>query len=145
MENATKAEISVQGASMSEDMTSTANFYCSLVPKTDLEKITLFTAMNAPTGRVSDLINTIIEVSHVYAEMVNCTNEETGEIVVCPRVVIITPNGESFQCVSVGIYSAIKKLIQIFGEPTVWKTPKKMKVKQITKDKKSMLTLELVK
>ena len=76
-------------------------------------------------------------------EVVNCTNEETGEITTCPRIVIIDKDNKSYQAVSIGIYSALKKVIQVFGAPT-WTTPVALEVKQITKGNRKMLTLNVV-
>lgn len=131
------------GFDLVADMTTAQTQFCSMTAKTDEEKARLYNAMNNPDKRLSDCINMQIKAKDLYIEVVQCTNEETGEITNCPRIVIIDEKNVSYQCVSVGIYSALKKIIQVYGAPT-WKTPVKMEVKQINKGTRKMLTLNVV-
>lgn len=117
--------------------------YCSFTPKTEAEKISLFNAINNPEKRLADCINMQINVVHIYAEIVQCVDDETGEVSSAPRIVFIDDKGTAYQCVSLGIFSAVKKIIKIIGEPVTWKKPLKVEVKQITKGKKSLLTLNI--
>ena len=132
-----------EGYNLVADMTTAQAQYCSMKATTQEEKVKLYNAMNNPDARLADCINMTLNVKDVYAEIVTCTNEETGEQTPCPRVVIIDAEGKSYQCVSIGIFSAMKKAIQVFGEPT-WHEPVKMEVKQITKGNRKMLTLNVV-
>lgn len=125
------------------DMTSAQTQFCSIQAQTDDEKAKLFNAMNNPEKRLADCINMKIKAKDLYIEVVNCTNEETGEITACPRIVIIDDKGVGYQAVSVGIYSALKKVIQVFGAPT-WEKPVTLEVKQVTKGNRKMLTLNVV-
>lgn len=119
--------------------------FCSMTPKNEDEEIVLYNAMNAPEKRVGDCINMTIEVKHVYCEIVTCVNRESGEESVCPRIVLIDKDGVGYQAVSLGIYGAVKKLITIKGNPATWKKPVKMKVTQVTKGDRKLLTLNMVK
>lgn len=119
--------------------------FCSMTPKNEDEEIVLYNAMNAPEKRVGDCINMIIEVKHIYCEVVTCVNRDSGEESVCPRIVLIDKDGVGYQAVSMGIYSAVKKLMTIKGSPATWKNPVKLKVTQITKGDRKMLTLNMVK
>lgn len=132
-----------EGFNLVVDMTSANAQFCSMKATTPEEKTRMYNAMNNPDERLGDNINKIIAAKDLYVEVVNCTNEETGEVTACPRIVIIDDKGKSYQCVSIGIYSAIKKIIQVFGAPT-WETPVKMEVKQITKGQRKMLTINVV-
>lgn len=131
------------GFNLTTDLTTAQMAFCSMKAETVEEKTKLYNAMNNPEKRLGDCINMTIKAKDLYVEIVNCTNEETGEVTACPRIVIIDDKGVSYQCVSIGIYSAIKKIIQIFGAPT-WKTPVNLEVKQITKGARKMLTLNVV-
>lgn len=126
------------------DLTQRTTSYCSLVAESEDEKLTLYNAMNNPDYRLADSINEIIHVKDVFVEVVHCTNRETGEITSCPRIVLIDVAGKGFQCVSIGVFSALKKLFSVFGEPGTWSKPLDIKVKQITKGERKMLTLEVV-
>lgn len=119
--------------------------FCSMTPKNEDEEIVLYNAMNAPEKRVGDCINMTIEVKHIYCEVVTCVNRESGEESVCPRIVLIDKDGVGYQAVSMGIYSAVKKLMTIKGNPATWKKPVKIKVTQVTKGDRKLLTLNMVK
>lgn len=119
--------------------------FCSMVPKNEDEEIILFNAMNNPEKRIGDCINLTIEVKHVFCEVVTCINRETGESNICPRIVLIDKDGVGYQAVSMGIYSALKKIISIKGNPANWKKPVKLQVTQITKGDRKLLTFNLVK
>lgn len=119
--------------------------YCSFKPKNEDDEILLFNVMNNPKYRLKDFINKTIAVKDVFCEIVQCVNKENGEINSAPRIVLIDDKGEGYQCVSLGIFSAIKKIFNVKGEPSTWKTPIHLEVKQITKGVNSMLTLNMVK
>lgn len=131
------------GFDVSVDMTTAQTQFCSMTASTDEDKAKLFNAMNNPDKRLADCINMKIKAKDLYIEVVNCTNEETGEITACPRIVIIDDKGVSYQAVSIGIYSALKKVIQVFGTPT-WEKPVTLEVKQVSKGTRKMLTLNVV-
>lgn len=126
------------------DLTTRAMQYCSMVAETDSDKAKLYNAMNNPEKRVGDCINEQIAIKDVYVEIVNCTNRETGEVTTCPRVVLIDVNGVGYQAVSLGVFSALKKIFAVFGEPNEWYKPLTVKVKQLTKGERKMLTLDIV-
>lgn len=119
--------------------------FCSMIPKNEDEEIVLFNAMNNPGERIGDCINKVLNVRHVYCEVVTCINRETGESNLCPRVVLIDDKGKGYQAVSLGVFSAIKKIFSIKGSPATWKKPVKLEVKQITKGDRKLLTFNMVK
>ena len=132
-----------EGFNIVADMTTAKTQFCSKIATTAKEKADMFNAMNNPDERLADCINKQIKAKDLYVEIVNCTNTETGEITACPRIVIIDVNGKSYQAVSIGIYSALRKVIQVFGAPT-WEEPVTLEVKQVTKGARKMLTLNVV-
>lgn len=119
--------------------------FCSMVPKNEDEEIVLFNAMNNPEKRIGDCINMTINVKHVFCEVVTCVNRETGETNICPRIVLIDTDGVGYQAVSLGVFSALKKIFAIKGSPTTWKKPVKLQVVQITKGDRKLLTFNMVK
>lgn len=125
------------------DLTSRATQYCSMQAKTEAEKAKLFNATNNPDKRLADCINTVIKVKDVFVEAVECVNKETGERETCPRIVLIDTDGNGYACVSLGVFSAIKKLFGIYGEPNAWSSPLPIMIKQITKGERKMLTLNI--
>ena len=125
------------------DLTTRTTQYCSMVANTLEEKAVLFNAMNNPANRLGDCINQTIKVKDVFVEVVNCTNEQTGEVKACPSIVLIDDKNNGFQCVSIGVFSALKKLFGVYGEPKDWEKPIPILVKQITKGDRKMLTLNV--
>ena len=119
--------------------------FCSMIPKNEDEEIVLFNAMNNPEKRIGDCINMTINVKHVFCEVVTCENRETGETNMCPRIVLIDTDGVGYQAVSLGVFSALKKIFAIKGSPTTWKKPVKLQVVQITKGDRKLLTFNMVK
>jgi len=117
--------------------------YYSIQPTTKAEKLALYNALNNPQERLADHINMTINVKDVLVEIVELEQEATGELVKCPRIILIDDKGTSFQCVSVGVFSGLKKIMKLFGEPT-WDEPIAMRIKQVAKKEKKMLTIELV-
>ena len=117
--------------------------FTSMSAQTVDEKKALFNAMNNPEKRVADMIGKEIVIRDVFVESVDMVNEETGEVTIAPRIVLVDVKGVSYQCVSTGIFSALKKLFQIFGMPT-WENGIKTEVAQIQKGKRNILTLRVI-
>lgn len=138
-ENAMLATIDV-ASDLSEQSTSS---YCSIKGGDRKTKAKLYNASNNPEHKVADFINKNIKVKDVLVEVIEVTNEETGELEPAPRVVLIDDKGKAYQAVSVGIYNAVRKAINIFGEPT-WDEPLEVTVKQISVKGGSMLTFDVV-
>lgn len=144
MENKELVKYNEEGTNFIVNLKSASTSYCSLNVNTQKEKEHLFNIISSPTDRIANMINEIIELKDLYVETVELTNEETGEIIFVPRTILIDKNGKSFECVSIGIFSALKKLFQIFGEPCIWEKPIKIKIKQIQKGAKSILTFSIL-
>lgn len=126
------------------DLSSAVLSYCSMKAETAEEKKALFNVQNSTAEKIADHVNETMNLRHVYVETVSCMNEETGEVTICPRIVLIDDKGNGFGCVSRGIYSALRKLFGIFGTPDAWEKPIKIKFKSINKDKFRVLSFDIV-
>lgn len=116
--------------------------FCSAKADTMAEKALVFNAANNPDHKVNDYINKTIMLKDIYAETLELVNQETGEVEKAPRIVLIDADGVSYECVSVGMFGALKKLIATFGEPT-WEEPIPVVVKQEKVKNGSMLTMSV--
>jgi hypothetical protein len=135
----------VDGAEMLVDLTTAQTSYCSLTPETDEQRKSLYNAVNAPAHRLSEYIGKQITVSDVYVEVVQMTDERTGEVTQAPRIVLFDQGGESWACVSTGVFGSLKKLFAIFGTPDAWNAPLTLEVRQIERGNgKRLLTLAAV-
>lgn len=115
---------------------------CSVKAETMAEKALVFNAANNPQHKINDFINKKIMLRDIYAETLDLVNKETGEIEKAPRIVLIDDKGEAYECVSVGMFSALKKLIATFGEPT-WEEPIPVVIKQEKVANGTMLTMSV--
>lgn len=124
--------------------------YCTMIPQNEDEQDMLFTAMNNPEKRISDCINMEIEVKDIFVEVVFCTNKDNPFVKdPCPRVVLIDTDGVGYQAVSLGIYSAVKKVLDTYGTKredgvVALPKPKKFRIVQVTKGEKKLLTFNPV-
>lgn len=116
--------------------------FCSVKAEDAASKALVFNAANNPQHKVNDFINKKIMVTDIYAETLELVNKETGELDKAPRIVLIDVNGEAYECVSVGMFSSLKKLIAIFGEPT-WEDALPIVVKQEKVTNGTMLTMSV--
>lgn len=117
--------------------------FCSMTARSEEEKIRLYNIMNSPEFKLADYINMEIDVRDVIVEPVEVENDD-GEVITAPRIILIDKDGKAYQCVSNGVYSSLRKMFKIFGNPT-WEEQKKIRVKQINKSgNRSVITLEMV-
>lgn len=117
--------------------------YCSMKPSTREGKIKLYNAVSNPKFRLGDMINEVISINDISVEIVEIENEKTGNIDRAPRIVMIDDKGEGYVCVSFGVMNSLKRIFKMLGEPH-WDEAVKIKIRQINKDDKRLLTLELV-
>lgn len=117
------------------------SFYCSFVPSTDAGKRQLYNAMNNADVQLADHIGQVINMRDIIIEPVEITKEDSGEVVTAPRCIIIDTDGNSYTCVSTGIYNALRRLCTVFGMPT-WPDGLPVKVRQLQKGAKRLYTLD---
>lgn len=118
--------------------------YCSIKGDSREALVAMYNAINSPDHKLSDFIGKKLNIKDISIERVENMNDETGEMVANARVVLIDENGESYTCVSSGIYSAIKKLVAVFGEPT-WEPALPVEIQNLsTKKGRKTMTLKAI-
>lgn len=121
-----------------------AESYCSINGDSREALVAMYNAINSPDHKLSDFVGKKLNIKDISIERVENMNEETGEMAANARVVLIDENGESYTCVSSGIYSAIKKLVAVFGEPT-WEPALPVEVQNLsTKKGRKTMTLKAI-
>lgn len=116
--------------------------YCSIKGDSREALVAMYNAINSPDHKLSDFVGKKLNIKDISIERVENMNDETGDMVANARVVLIDENGESYSCVSSGIYSAIKKLVAVFGEPT-WEPALPVEVQNLsTKKGRKTMTLK---
>lgn len=118
--------------------------YCSIKGDTREALVAMYNAINSPDHKLSDFVGKKLNIKDISIERVENMNDETGDMVANARVVLIDENGESYTCVSSGIYSAIKKLVAVFGEPT-WEPALPVEIQNLsTKKGRKTMTLKAI-
>lgn len=119
--------------------------YCSKKVTDENEKKELFNALESCDVLLNDCAGQEIEIKDVYVEEKEVIDEETGEIKPKYRTIIFDENGQTYVTTSYGIFNVLRKIFQVYGFPTEWEKPLKVKVlkKSIGNDKQ-ILTLILV-
>lgn len=118
--------------------------YCSIKGDSREALVAMYNAINSPDHKLSDFVGKKLNIKDISIERVENMNDETGDMVANARVVLIDENGESYTCVSSGIYSAIKKLVAVFGEPT-WEPALPVEVQNLsTKKGRKTMTLKAI-
>lgn len=121
------------------------NVYCSKVAKTEEDKKDLFNALETCDALLNDCVGTEIEIKDIYVEERQVIDDETGEVKTKYRSILFDANGQTYATGSYGIYNVLKKIVSIYGLPTTWENPLKVKVtKRPIGNGKQSLTLTLV-
>ena len=121
------------------------NMYCSIVADSEDAKKQLFNALETCDALLNDCVGQEIELKNIYVEERQVADEETGEMKTKFRTILFDANGQTYATGSYGIYNIIKKIVSIYGLPTIWKNPIKVKVaKRPIGNGKQSLTLTLV-
>lgn len=82
-----------------------------------------------PDEKVRELVGQEIVVAHVYAKIVDYTNEQTSEVYPITRICLVTPEGKVHACAADGVRDSINRLSMGRGYPP-WKVPVRVKVAQ---------------
>ena len=117
---------------------------CSIKPKPGNKEQAkaIFNAMNNPTHRLNDFVNKKVIVENVLIEINDILNDKTGEVDRVPRVVLISPDGTSYQATSKGVFTSIKNAYFALGQAP-WNGGVEFEVKQVEVGRGSMLTLSM--
>ena len=114
--------------------------YSSMQAETPQQKAALFNAISDPAHRLGDVINQVIWVRDVYAEIIelartddkgNPVLDEMGAPIMdtAPRVVLIDREGETYQAVAASVMNNLARLFKMFGAPT-WEPALPIEIKQ---------------
>lgn len=107
--------------------------------------VVFYNATSNPVNKLKEHVNEVLNLVHVSVECVEvCKDDEPEDKVVAPRIVLITDDGQSYGCVSVGVYQSLKRMFTLLGTPDTWTEPVKIKPVLISTKKGQVLSLNLV-
>ena len=115
------------------------NMYCSLPTTTEEERLIVFSKTQNPDYFVKDVVNTPIELTNVFVENIIMEN---GDI--APRILLFDKKGKSYQCVSHGMLSNLRKLFGLMGQPP-YATPIKIVPKLVKTKRGQTFSLDIAK
>lgn len=119
--------------------------YCSKIAKTDEEKKALFNALEKCDILLNDIVGQDIEIKDIFCEEREIVDEKTGELKKKYRTILFDTDGKSYVTGSYGIYNVLKKIFAVYGLPSTWSNPIKVKVdKKKINDGKTSLTLTIL-
>lgn len=81
----------------------------------DVKKALYNLTVNAET-KISDKVNSIINVVGFAFTQADVTNKESGELETRERVVVIDADGKTYHSVASGIVNSFRKIADIFGD-----------------------------
>lgn len=118
---------------------------CSIEPKPgDIETAkVVYNAMTNPTHKLSNFINKRIKVENYLIEISEVLDEESGELVTAPRIVLIAPDGTSYAAISKGLFNSVRNAVMALGDAP-WQGGIEFEVQQIQVGRGKMLTLAMV-
>ena len=121
------------------------NIYCSKVAENEKEKKELFNALETCDALLNDCVGQEIEIKDIYCEEKQVVDNETGEVKTKFRTIIFDKSGQTYATGSYGIFNVLKKIVGIYGLPTTWEKPLKVKVaKRPIGNGKQSLTLTIM-
>ena len=121
------------------------NVYCSKVAETETEKKELFNALESCDALLNDCVGQEIEIQDIYVEEKQVVDEETGELKTKYRTILFDKSGQTYATGSYGIFNILKKIVGIYGLPSTWEKPLKVKVsKRPIGNGKQSLTLVIM-
>lgn len=104
-------------------------FVTSLDLSTDAGRYNYVRATNGELDKLSDSIGQEIVVEDALAHEVQIVKDEDGEVVNAIRLVLFSPDGSAYQCVSKGAWDSLRRLCVLFG-PLPWKGGRSLVVRQ---------------
>lgn len=143
MENEMMTPTTTNPLVLANEVMETGVGYSSMNVQDHDQAVAFFNAVTNPTGKLKEHINETLNLVHVSIEPIEVKHED-GTANIAPRIVLVTDDKESYSCVSVGVYAALKRIFFLFGTPDAWTKPLPIKpVLQATK-KGQVLSIQLV-
>ena len=90
--------------------------WSSITAETQDERLQIYDAVSNSMP-LDDMVGKTIAISDVILQPTEVTDNATGELENRTRIVLITPEGDAYGCMSTGVETSIKNLFGIVGTP----------------------------
>ena len=116
------------GAMMVSDVMNTGVGYTDMNLSDRSAAVAFYNATSNPANKLKEHVNEVLSLVHVSVECVEVSKDDVPEgKTIAPRVVLITEDGQSYACVSVGVYQSLKRMFTLLGTPDTWTEPVQIK------------------
>lgn len=133
------------GAMMVSDVMNTGVGYTDMNLSDRSAAVAFYNATSNPANKLKEHVNEVLSLVHVSVECVEVSKDDVPEgKTIAPRIVLITEDGQSYSCVSVGVYQSLKRMFTLLGTPDTWTEPVNIKPVLISTKKGQVLSLNLV-
>lgn len=133
------------GAMMVFDVMNTGIGYTDMNLSDRSVAVAFYNATSNPANKLKEHVNEVLALVHVSVECIEVRQDDSLEgKTIAPRVVLITEDGQSYVCVSVGVYQSLKRMFTLLGTPDTWTEPVQIKPVLISTKKGQVLSLNLV-
>ena len=133
------------GAMMVSDVMNTGVGYTDMDLADYATAVAFYNATSNPDNNLKEHVNEVLHLVHVSVECVEVSKDDAPEgKAIAPRIVLITDDGQSYACVSVGVYQSLKRMFTLLGTPDTWREPVPIKPVLISTKKGQVLSLNLV-
>lgn len=133
------------GAVMVSDVMNTGVGYTDMNLTDRASAVAFYNATSNPVNKLKEHVNEVLPLVHVSVECVEVSTDTVPEgKTIAPRIVLITEDGQSYACVSVGVYQSLKRMFTLLGAPDTWTEPVNIKPVLISTKKGQVLSLNLV-
>ena len=130
------------GAMMVSDVMTTGVGYTDMNLSDRSAAVAFYNATSNPANKLKEHVNEVLSLVHVCVE-VSKDDAPEGKTI-APRIVLITEDGQSYTCVSLGVYQCLKRMFMLLGTPDTWTAPVSIKPVLISTKKGQVLSLNLV-
>lgn len=131
------------GAMLVSDVMNTGVGYTDMNLSDRSAAVAFYNATSNPVNKLKEHVNEVLPLVHVSVECVEVTKDDDEGKTIAPRIVLITADGQSYSCVSVGVYQSLKRMFTLLGTPDTWTEPVQIKPVLISTKKGQVLSLNL--
>lgn len=111
-----------------------------------MSDVDMYNTLQAPSKTVNESIGDTFNLTGVIVHPVTVVSENTGDVIPCPRIILVGSKGESYVSVSMTLFSSLKNLFAIMRTPDQWgKDGIPVKLRQSAKGEKRYFSIEVVK
>ena len=112
-----------------EAMKSGNKVYSSLKGDDFATRKTVMGAMTNAT-KIADVLGKKIVLTDFIIQTVDIADDNTGEMVEAPRVILVDESGKAYDAISTALMGSLRDLVGVLGEPSSWPEPLPIVVKE---------------